>query len=45
MQGEVQKYQRPKDALVNLNLEYDTIKQLDQFDIQQQKKTTENLKD
>jgi len=43
MQGEVQNFQRPKDGLLNLNLEFDSIKQLDQFDVLNFKNKQENV--
>jgi len=33
MQGEVQNFERPKDGLLNIQTEFETVKQLDQFDV------------
>lgn len=45
MKGEVFSYSRPKDGLINENLDFDTIKQLDQFDIKHFKKDTDQVQD
>lgn len=45
MKGELYSYNRPKDGLVNEHLDFDTIKQLDIFDIKHFKKDTDQVQD